>query len=269
MTAHEVHGGTDPVEDYLDALADASRLRGRRLRHVLAEVGDHLDSSRAAHRATGVADDEAGRRAVAEFGPVGEVAAGLDRAAAPRPVEVLRAAVRSLAAIGVVGLLAVGASGLLGALGAAAYGKAFVSGDPADVRYSAARCADFQEYHRAPTCAQAATLHHYDEVVGLRLEVGALALVVLVGWLLVARPWRRRPRRPTATALPAAVPPTVGAAVFGLATIALLPAGLAELVSSGTSAGAGNALSAGLVSAVVAAGYGLVLWRSLRAAPVP
>jgi predicted transcriptional regulator len=257
----------DPVEEYLDELADVSRLRGRRLRHALAEVEDHLATAREAHVRAGADDDEAGRRAVAEFGPAPVVAAGLDRAAAPQPVEVLRAAVGTLVAIGVVGLLAIGVSGLLGAAGAAAYGKAFVSGDPTDVRYSAARCADFQEYHRASTCEQAAVLHHYDEVVWLRIEVGALALVLAVGWLLVARPWRRRPPRARAAALPAAVGPTVGAAVFGLATLALLPTGVAELVSSGTSGGAGNALSAGLVSAAVAAGYALMLWRSLRAAP--
>ena len=184
---------TDPVDEYLDELADASRLRGRRLRHLLAEVEDHLTTSRAEHRATGLPDADAGRRAIEEFGPPAEVAAALDRAAAPSAVAVLREAARSLVLLGAVGLLAIGLSGLLAAAGGAALGKAFVSGDGPDVTYSATRCADLQEYHPSPTCEQAATGHHYDEVVGYRLAAGVLGLVVLGGWFAVVRPWRRGP----------------------------------------------------------------------------
>lgn len=257
---------TDPVEEYLDALADASRLRGRRLRHVLAEVEDHLAEARAAHLAAGLGDDEAGRRAVADFGPVADVASGLDRVAAP-PVEMLvREGLRTFVLLGAVGLLAVGLSGLLAAAGGAAFGKAFVSGDGPGVTYSPARCADFQEYHPSRTCELAAVRHHYDEVVGYREDAGVLGLLVLAGWLAVVRPWRGR-RRPGHRALPPAFAATVGAALFGAAAVVLLPAGALELAFTGSRSGAGNALSAGVVAAVAFAGFAAALWRSLRTRP--
>lgn len=257
---------TDPVEEYLDLLADASRLRGRRLRHVLAEVEDHLVTARDAHRDAGVDDHEAGRRAVAEFGPAPEVAAGLDRAAAPPVEALLREGVNRLVLVGALGLLAIGLSGLLAAAGGSAFGKAFVSGDGPGVTYTAKRCAEYQQLSPAPTCAQAAVGHHYDEVVGYRLDAGILGLLVLGGWLAVDRPWRRRPR-PAYGALPDAFAPTVGAALFGAAAAVLLPSGLLDLTFTGTSSGAGNPLSAGVVAAVAFLGFAASLWRSLRARP--
>lgn len=257
---------TDPVEEYLDALADASRLRGRRLRHALAEIEDHLAESRAAHVAAGLGEDEAGRRAVADFGPVGEVAAGLDRAAAPSLDRLLREAMRTFTLLGAVGLLAIGLSGLLAAAGAAAFGKAFVAGDGTGVTYTAARCADFQEYHPSRTCELAALRHHYDEVVGYRLDAGALGLVALGGWFTVVRPWRRR-SRPELRALPEGFGATVGAALFGAAALVLLPAGVLELAVTGSRTGAGNAMSAGVVAAAAFAVFAASLWRSLRSRP--
>ena len=255
---------TDPVDDYLDELADASRLRGRRLRHLLAEVEDHLTTSRAEHRAAGLPDAEAGRRAIDDFGPPAEVAAALDRAAAPPAVAVLREAAPNRVQLGAVGQQAIGLSGLLAAAGGAALGKAFVSGDGPGVTYSATRCADLQEYHPSPTCEQAATGHHYDEVVGYRLAAGVLGLVVLGGWLAVVRPWRRGP---SPAVLPPSFGPVVGATVFGAAAVVLLPTGVAEVALSGTDAGAGNALSAGVVAVGVFLGCAVLLWRDLRAHP--
>jgi hypothetical protein len=256
----------DPVEEYLDELADASRLRGRRLRHLLAEVEDHLAAARQAYAGSGTDHDEAGRRAVADFGPAAEVATGLDRAAAPPVEALLRAGLSRLVLLGAVGLLAVGLSGLAAAAGGALLGKAFVAGDGPDIRYTAARCADFQEYHPSPTCAQAAVGHHYDEVVGFREDAGVLGLVTLLGWLAAVRPWRR-PGRCSYDVLPAAFSATVAAALFGAAALVLLPAGLLELALGGTAAGAGNPLSAGAVACLAFVGSAAALWRSLRTRP--
>jgi hypothetical protein len=257
---------SDPVEDYLDALADASRLRGRRLRHVLAEVEDHLATARAVHRDAGLDDQEAARQAVTGFGPAAEVAAGLDRAAAPSLEALFREGVRSLLLLGALGLLAIGLSGLLAAASGSAFGKAFVAGDGPGVTYTAERCAQYQQLSPAPSCSQAAVGHHYDEVVGYRLDAGALGLLVLGGWLAVVRPWRRRPR-PAYDVLPDAFAPTVGAALFGAAAVVLLPAGLLELAFGGSTAGAGNPLSAGVVATVAFLGFAAALWRSLRTRP--
>jgi hypothetical protein len=260
---------TDAVEAYLDDLADRLRLRGRHLRHVLAEVDDHLAAARAAGMAEGLDDDAAARRAVAEFGPADLVARRLSRNGSALTSQLVRQGAQSLTLVGAIGLLAIGLSGLLAWGAGAAFGKPFVSGDAPGVTYTAARCAEYHEYAPGePTCAKAAVAHHFTEVVGYRLDAGILGLVVLAVWLGLVRPWRRGARAAaTYDALPEGFAATVGAALFGAAAAITLPGGLMELVFGGRDNGAGALLSAGVVSTLAFAGFALSLWRSLSAAP--
>jgi len=139
----------------------------------------------------------------------------------------LAAAMTWLAA---VGLIAIGVSGVLSALFGATLGQDFVAGDRPGVSYPAARCAEFREYAPgATTCGDAATIHHYGEIVDYRIAAGLLG-VALLGVYLFAR---RRHLTQTPH-LPDAFTSTVGLSVFGLAGGALL-AFSANLASSAIS----------------------------------
>jgi hypothetical protein len=260
---------TDAIESYLDDLADRLRLQGRHLRHVLAEVDDHLAAARAAALADGLDDDAAASRAVAEFGAVDLVARRLSRKGNALTPQLVRQGAQSLLFVAAIGLLAIGLSGLLAWGAGAAFGKPFISGDATGVTYTAARCAEYRALAPVePTCGKAAVSHHFDEVVGYREDAGIFGLIVLVAWLGLVRPWRRRGRAATTyDVLPAGFAATVGAALFGAAAAITLPGGLLELVSGGSDNGAGALLSAGVVSALAFAGFALSLWRSLSAAP--
>lgn len=262
---------TDPVEDYLDDLADRLPVRGRQLRRTLAEVEDHLRTATAAGTRTGLDETEAARRAVAAFGEPAVVARTMSRGGGPLSAALLSHAFLSLLPVAAMLLVAIGVSGLVADGAGAAFGKAFVAGDAPGVTYTAERCV---EYHalapQASTCADAAVSHHFDEVVGYRLDAGVLGLAVLGLWLAIVRPWRRRRGQPLPSydVLPTGFGATVGATLFGLATATLLPAGLLNLAVGGSGTGAGNLISAGLVSVVGFLGFGLALWRSLGARSV-
>lgn len=259
--------GGDAIEAYLDDLADRLRLRGRQLRHVLAEVDDHLAAARAAAVRDGLDDEAAARRAVGEFGPADLVASRLSRTGARLTSELVRQGVLSLLLVGAIGLLAIGLSGLVAWGAGTAFGKPFVSGDAPGATYTAERCAEYHEYAPGePTCAKAATAHHFTEVVGYRVDVGFLGLLALLVWLAFVRPWRGPASATTSyDALPAGFAATVGAALFGAAAALTLPGGLLELVFTGSDNGAGALLSAGIVSTLAFAGFAVSLWRSLSA----
>jgi hypothetical protein len=150
-----------------------------------------------------------------------------------------------------IALVAVGVSGLLAwGMGTVA-GKGLVAGDPPGVTYSAARCADLREYApQASNCAQAATEHHYGEVVDYRLAAG-----VLGGFVLAVSAWRRRRGRGAqqVDVLPELFVPTVAAAVAGMAGLLLTGQGV-DLVVLKTDGGGGGYLSGGVVA------LGLALW---------
>ncbi len=157
-----------------------------------------------------------------------------------------------------IGLLAIGMSGLFAGLLGTLFGETFVAGDAPGVTYTQARCADYLEYEPgARTCEQAATLHHYGEIVDYRIAAGIIGLLVLVGYLLARkRGWTTTPHLPEGFAA------TVGASVFGLAAAGLLLQSLNQFVV-GETAGVGGYLSGGVVSLVVACGFGLSLARLL------
>jgi hypothetical protein len=149
--------------------------------------------------------------------------------------------------LGCIGLLAIGASGLIAWAMGSIGGKAFVAGDAPGVTYTAARCRDFLEYApHARTCADAATTHHFTEVVWYRVAAGALGAVGLLVWR-----WVRRRLGPS-TLQPASFVPTVGCVLFGAAAIALLAQGVGLWLQA-PSSGGGALLSGGIVAGLVAA----------------
>jgi hypothetical protein len=158
-----------------------------------------------------------------------------------------------------IGAAAVGVSGLIAWGMGAVFGKSFVSGDPADVTYTAARCRDLFEYApHAKTCEQAAVVHHFGEIVFSRLALGVLGLVVLGGYALLRR---RVPVR--AGLLPDGFAVTIGASLTGAAAAALLLSSLGSL-AFGNTRGVGGTLSGGIVSLMLAVWFGASLYRTLR-----
>ncbi len=241
-----------PVEHALDELFDGLAGTGREGRRTLAEAEDHLRSAVAEGEAAGLTGPQAERAAVDRFGPVSRVAAEL-RAVRNGPGEWLRPVFVGCWLAGGLGLLAVGASGLLAEVFGRLFGAGFVAGDAPGVTYTPARCADYFEYFpHASSCADAAALHHWGEVVVSRVAAGVLGLLaLLVLWLA---------RRSTRLGRQAWTPPrgTVlipMAGLFGLAGTALLGFSLMQL-ASGDHAMVGANLSAGVVSAVAAVSAG-------------
>jgi len=258
---------SDPIDDYLDALLlrlldDPSRHGDdvAAIRRAVAESEDHLRETQWAAMADGAGDVAAAQLAVDRFGPVNDVAGRFRRSGTRRSDLTSGAVVRTLWLVTGIGLVAIGISGLVADAFGAFWSTSFVAGDFPGVTYTAARCAQYAQL--APgyaTCEQAATAHHFGEVVQYRVAAGVLGLLVLLayrGWVALQR------RRGRSTAL---VPVTLvgagGAALFGVAAAALLLNSVGQ-EARGMSSGSGAYLSAGLVSLLMASGFALVLVRS-------
>lgn len=165
--------------------------------------------------------------------------------------------IRSGLRLGGIGLAAIGLSGVVAAVFGTWFGQDFVAGDRPGVVYTAARCADFREYApHACSCAQAATTHHYGEVVDHRLAAGFLGALGLLAW------WLLRRRHPSQSMLPATFEATVATVLFGLAAGVLLLQSLGTSLG-GDDSGVGGPLSGGLVSAVAAGWSAVILLRRL------
>jgi hypothetical protein len=252
----------NPVEHLLDELFDALSGTGAAGRRALAEAEDHLHTAVAAGVSAGLSDEQAQREAVRRFGPVGRVAGEL-RVVHLGVRGLLRRAFTGTWLVGGLSLLAIGVSGLVAEVLGRAYGAGFVAGDPSGVTYTAARCADYAEYHPAATsCAAAAALHHWDEVVFYRAAAGVLGLVAL-GLLWLAR---RTILRGRSWAPPVAMVGMVTLALMGVAGVLLSGYSVASL-AFGESSGVGADLAGGSVALVVA--VAVAVWAVRRAHRVP
>jgi hypothetical protein len=164
----------------------------------------------------------------------------------------------ALTRLAIAGLVAIGISGVVAGIFGWAFGRSFVAGDPPGVTYTAARCADFLEYSPgATTCREAAEWHHYGEVVQYRLGAGLLGVLLLAAYALARRKLQGDP-----AALPPGFEATIGTAMYGAAAFYLLATSMNGALVHET-AGIGGWLSGGLVAAVMAAVYGVVLYRVL------
>jgi hypothetical protein len=252
--------GDSLIERYLDELVGRLRGPGAALRRAVEEIEVHLHESVAEGMGRGLSEPEAERAAVERFGSPRLVARRFasEAAAFPSVPAFLQLAI-TLSLLAGIGLAAIGVSGVLAGGMGRALGKSFVSGDPPGVTYTAARCRDFLEYHPRPTCEQAATAHHFDEIVLYREAAGVLGLMVLGGYFIV----RRRRDLTTPPLLPRGIVPIVGTTMFGGATVLLLGDSMGRLAFGQTSGPGGN-LSGGMVSLVVLAGFAWSLRRYLR-----
>jgi hypothetical protein len=151
--------------------------------------------------------------------------------------------------LGALGLVAIGVSGGVAAAAGRVFGEAWVAGDPPTVHYTAADCADYMEYApRAHSCEQAATVHHFSEVVDYRIAAGFVGAVVLGACAFFSR---RRERLFRIDRLPRAFDATVAAVLFGAAGLWLSGYGIDQQVLGYR--GAGFYISGAVVSLVAAA----------------
>jgi hypothetical protein len=252
---------TDPIESYLDQLLGHLRGSAHDVRRILSETEEHLRDATAELEAAGASEEEAQRRAVERFGHPRTVARRFSAGLAPIPPAAVAAELaRAAVLLGGVGLVAIGASGLVAELLGRLFGPAFMAGDLPGVTYTAQRCAEFLEYFPdAGSCAQAAALHHWGEVVEYRVAGGVVGALVLGAYLL----WRRRPDRQDPRylgVLPDGFSATVATSLYGVAATALALLSLDSfLVADGD--GTGQWLSAAIVAAAMAAVHGVSLYR--------
>ena len=177
---------------------------------------------------------------------------GRDRHLRPVAFELTLAAARLTA----IGLIAIGVSGVLAYGMGRVLGRGFVSGDAPGVTYTAARCRDLVEYvPHARTCSQAATIHHFGEVVWYRLAAGA------GGVLLFVAAGRVRHRRSGGMLVPETFVATVAAVAFGVSGMWLLGQGI-DLAVLSTNSGGGGYLSGAIVALACAAWFTVPVIKS-------
>ncbi len=247
----------DVIERYLDELLVELRGSPRTIRRVLTEAESHLRDAVAA----GVEPDEAVRR----FGQAHVVAAASNRLSGTPVSVLLHQLLVAACFLCAIGFTSIGASGVISGGMDAAFGPRFVAGDLPSITYTPERC---DEYRRLalhePSCRSAAARHHTNEVETFRIASGVLGLAGFGAWAFLRRRWRATP---ATGALPPALVPGIGAAVFGVAALTLASQAM-QSIGWRSTAGLGQWLSAAVVSAVVAGGFGVSLLRTLRRSPV-
>lgn len=234
-----------PVARYLDAVFNALAGTGAVGRRALAEIEDHLHTAVAEGVGRGLSQLDAEFAAVERFGRPESIAAGI-RQANMGLSGLLRQVFIGAWIIGAVVLISIGVSGLVAEVMGRTSGPGFVAGDGPGVTYTAERCAEFVEYFPTLNCADAATMHHFGEVVEYRVAAGVLGLLALLT-LLLAR--RTTPLSDATWSPPPVMVALVLAASFFVATALLGGVGLMALLG-GSRQGIGADLSAAIVAAV-------------------
>jgi len=249
----------EPIERYLDDLFNHLSSTGSAGRRALAEAEDHLLAATAEGIKAGLSEEEAARRAVARFGDPARIAAGI-KAANSGIGAVLKPIFSGAWLLAAVGMIAIGVSGLVAELMGRVFSPNFVAGDPSGVTYTPDRCADYFEYFpNASSCANAAELHHWGEVVEYRVAAGVLGLIGLGLYALLRRAgWLTRP--------PSGPLALVTTAVFGLSGALLTLPAVMEMAFGGHS-GVGANLSGGIVALLLAAFAAVLAITRARAVP--
>jgi hypothetical protein len=260
-------GATDsPIEAYLDELVLQLRtgFSPRRMRHLVAEAEAHLHDAADALVTAGIAQHEAERRAVAQFGSADAVATA-ERATERLPLQVL---VRQVLASGMLlaGLAAaaVGASGVLAEVLRLVGGARFVVDTTPGQQLSAGDCARWLSLSpAAQDCHAAAVSDWIGEVVWYRAAVGIVGLLLLGAYLILRRTGRG-PRAPGL--LPAVVRDT--AAVTASAAAAIWTTGMAiDMIAINSGRASGQWLSGAVIALAAACIFAARLIRTLRNSP--
>ena len=239
------------IDAYLDRLFDHLSGTGSRGRRVLIEAQAHLEEAVERAVAAGQPRADAERDAIRRFGTPEEIAHAHAQAGV-LPVSA------TLGRIFAAGWLLAGVAGLtvalMGAIDAALAhfaGGAFVTDDPVDMTYTAARCHELGVSNGdAVACRAASIAHHMQELTLLPMLAGVAGAVLLVLFVLA----RRAPLLRALTHLPnAAMMSGVGAVGFGgvglvLASYGMLGIAFGERVEVGAHLAEGlAAMTAGLV----------------------
>ena len=249
----------DPIESYLDELLGWLRGTPTDVRRSLLECESHLRDRAEAEIRAGRDPQEAAREAVSAFGSARAVARELNGAHRPQAVRALVAGLTIQGwQLGVVGLLAIGVSGVLAWLLTVPFGTVAVFADAPGTHLDPASCAHYLSVQpQVSTCVQAAVAEGRDDAIVQRVAAGVLGLLLL-GVLLW---WRRRSTRSASPELSMGAA-LVGVVLFGAVGACLTGYGVDRAV---VNTGAGQWLAAGAVALIVAAGYLVVLWRSVVA----
>jgi hypothetical protein len=250
----------DLIEGYLNRLLTHLRGSAHDVRRILSEAEEHLRDATSELVAAGATEEEAQRQAIERFGDPRTVARRFSTRLAPIPPAAVVAELACAAVLlGAVGLVAIGASGALAELLGRLFGPTFVVGDLPGMTYTRQRCAEFLEYFPdAGSCARAAALHHWGEVVEYRVAAGVLGLLVLGAFLW----WRRRRGQEPQYlgVLPDGFSATVATSLYGLAAAVLGLLSLDALLVAGGD-GMGQRLSGAVVASALAILYGISLYR--------
>ncbi|MEO9254027.1 MAG: permease prefix domain 1-containing protein [Tepidiformaceae bacterium] len=252
------------IDEYLDELAAALRVDGRRARRILAETEDHLNEAVRTQLLAGLSEAEAEREAILRFGTPSDIAArfsnGLTDGLAMRSW-LFRMYVYVALLAGVV-LVSAGVAGQISSGVGLAFGKDIMAGDAPGTSYTAGRC---QEYFalqpEATTCEQAATAHHFDE------EWRNADIALVLGVIVLGSHWylrRRFARSERANSLPRETFSALGMAAFGVAAPLLLLFGTASTIAAPRSSGAQYIVD-GAIALVFFAVFLRAGVRSLRA----
>jgi hypothetical protein len=220
---------------------------------VLAEAESHLRDA--------VAAGMDAQEAISRFGDAPVVAAASNRLSGTPLSVVVRQLLLAACLLAAIGFSAIGASALISGGMDAAFGPSFVAGDLPSITYTPARCDEYRSLapHES-SCRAAAARHHTNEVETTGIASGVLGLAGFGAWAFLRRRWRATP---ATGALPHAFVPGVGAAVFGVAALALATQAVQSIGWHSTD-GLGQWLSQALVSGAVAGGFCINLIRTLR-----
>jgi hypothetical protein len=253
----------DPIESYLDELLGWLRGTPADVRRSLLECESHLRDRADAGIRAGRDPREAASEAVSAFGPARAVARELNGAHRPQAVRTLVTGLTMQGwQLGVVGLLAIGVSGVLAWLLTVPFGTVAVFADAPGTHLDPVSCAHYLSVQpQVSTCVQAALAEGRDDVVVQRIAAGVVGLLLL-GVLLWWRRWSTSSVSPELS-MGAAL---VGVVLFGAVGACLTGYGVDRAV---VNTGAGQWLAAGAVALIVAAGYLVVLGRSVLATQHP
>jgi hypothetical protein len=209
------------IETYLDELMLALRSRPREARRLLREAETHLRALVEAGLATGLDERQATEQALTRFGPPSAVARGLPSVAAYQTM-LSQLTETALLVIGVL-CLAAGAAAIPAAILGLAGNPGMVTGDRAGMAVTAARCQQLLHMVAAPSCGQALSTHHLEEVIRDHLLGGWVGVAALGIW------WAWHVHRKTRPAvLPAGFSLTVCGTLLGAAGALLLAIGIRE-----------------------------------------
>jgi hypothetical protein len=252
----------DVIEEYLDRLLVSLTGSPRQIRHTLAEVEAHLRDAVAEGIAAGLPEQTAQAHALERIGPV-PAAAGPPAILARPSAALVRRLILTGALIGSAGLIAIGVAGLAGRLLQAARGNLFLMSPFPPGTYTQADCARWLAGDPGTrSCVTAMLADHAAEFVLNATAAGLLGLIIGGGYLFLRSRWRDPA---TAAALPAGTAEFLGAALAGIAALALYGNVLdIETVQRGV--GAGAPLSLAIAATLAALAFTLALVLRLRTA---